>query len=92
MLQGNIQTILEELTQLRERLYSQRSLPTELVKSLRNDILAKSKDVLSEKLIKELHAIILQGIDQSNAGVYRKHHVMISGASHTPSSHIEIPQ
>src|SRR5699024_5481396 len=54
--------------------------------------IVKSKEILSERLIKELHAIILHGIDQSNAGVYRKHNVMISGASHTPPSHIEVPQ
>src|SRR5690625_5808128 len=49
----------------------------------------KSKEFLSERLIKELHAIILYGIDQSNAGLYRKHNVIISGASHTPPNHIE---
>src|SRR5690625_7909753 len=52
----------------------------------------ESKEILSERLSKDLHAIILYGIDQSNAGLYRKHNVIISGASHTPPNHIEVPQ
>ncbi len=145
-MQGNIQAILGELTQLKEKVHVQRPLPSELVKNLRKDFLVKStfhsnaiegntltihetkailedgitivgksmrehleainhkqaiilteeivknKDVLSEILIKELHAIILHGIDQSNAGTYRKHDVIISEASHTPPSYIEVPQ
>ena|SRR5690625_367841 len=145
-MQGNMQSIFGKLTRLKEKLYLQRPLPSELVKSLRNDFLVKStyhsnaiegntltvyetkailedgitiagksmrehleainhkqaiilteefvksKEILSERLIKELHAIILYGIDQSNAGLYRKHNVIISGASHTPPNHIEVPQ
>src|SRR5690625_3612794 len=137
-MQGNMQTILGKLTRLKEKLYLQRSLPSELVRSLRNDFLVKStyhsnaiegntltvyetkailedgitiagksmrehleainhkqaiilteeivknKETLSERSIKELHAIILYGIDQPNAGLYRKHNVIISGANHTP--------
>src|SRR5699024_10974356 len=133
-MQGNIQAILRELTQLKERVHVQRPLPSELVEGLRKDFLVKStyhsnaiegntltiyetkailedgitiagksmrehleainhkqaiilseeivkrKETLSERLMKELHAIILHGIDQSNAGMYRKHDVMISGA------------
>src|SRR5690625_979606 len=141
-MQGNMQTILGKLTRLKEKLYLQRSLPSELVRSLRNDFLVKStyhsnaiegntltvyetkailedgitiagksmrehleainhkqaiilteeivknKDALSEILIKELHAIILHRIDQSNAGTYRKHDVLRSGASHTPPRYL----
>lgn len=54
--------------------------------------IVKNKEVVSERLIKELHAIILHGIDPSNAGVYRKHDVIISGASHTPPSYTVVPQ
>src|SRR5699024_6416944 len=54
--------------------------------------IVKNKETLSERLIKELHAIILYGIDQSNAGLNRKHNVIISGANHTPPNHIEVPQ
>lgn len=51
-----------------------------------------SKENLSERLIKELHAIILHGIDQTNAGLYRNQNVIISGASHTPPDPIVVPQ
>ncbi len=145
-MQDNIQTILGELTQLKEKLQLIRPLPSEVFHSLRNDFLVKStyhsnaiegntltvyetkailedgitiagksmrehleainhkqaiilteeivknKETFSERLIKEIHAIILHGIDQSNAGLYRKHNVIISGASHTPPNHIEVPQ
>lgn len=146
MMQYNIQTILEKLTQLKDELDLQPPLPSELVKSLRKDFLVKStyhsnaiegntltlyetkailedgitiagksmrehleainhkqaiiltedivnnKDVLSERLIKELHAIILHGIDQLSAGRYRNENVIISGANHTPPNAIAIPQ
>src|SRR5699024_7315481 len=38
---------------------------------LTEDIISNHED-LSEKLIKEIHAIILHGIDKAKAGVYRK--------------------
>lgn len=51
--------------------------------SLLEDIV-KNKESFSERLIKDLHAIILRGIDQENAGSYRKNKVLISGAVHIP--------
>lgn len=39
---------------------------------------------LSEKVIKDIHALILRGIDKDNAGVYRKMPFMISGSKHNP--------
>ena len=39
---------------------------------------------ISERLIKEIHAIILHGIDRDNAGKYRAVPVMISGSKHLP--------
>lgn len=41
---------------------------------------------LTEQTIKDIHAIILRGIDSSNAGVYRQVKVLISGATHIPPS------
>ena len=46
---------------------------------------------LSEWNIKSIHALILQGIDSSNAGKYRQENVVISGARHIPPRHLEIP-
>lgn len=52
----------------------------------------KNKIELSERDIKDLHSIILHGIDRSNAGVYRNDNVIISGASHTPPDFLVVPQ
>ncbi len=38
----------------------------------------------SEKVIKDIHGIILQGIDRDNAGRYRSVPVAISGSRHIP--------
>lgn len=39
---------------------------------------------ISERTIKEIHALVLHGIDRENAGRYRNVPVMISGSSHLP--------
>lgn len=39
---------------------------------------------ITERVIKELHYLILKGIDRSNAGVYRTVPVFISGSTHVP--------
>lgn len=46
--------------------------------------IVKTKEPFSERVIKDLHGIILRGIDQENAGTYRKNKVLISGAVHIP--------
>lgn len=46
--------------------------------------IVKKKERFSERIIKDLHGIILRGIDQENAGSYRKNKVLISGAIHIP--------
>jgi len=40
---------------------------------------------LSEYVLKQIHGIILYGIDRENAGVYRKLPVAIAGSKHLPS-------
>lgn len=52
----------------------------------------KNKEVLSERLIKDIHAIVLQGIDKNNAGAYRKVDVRISGSKHMPPSNYRLPE
>lgn len=52
----------------------------------------QNKEPLSEWQIKNLHRIVLKGIDDENAGVYRNQQVFISGAKHTPSSHYRIQE
>ena len=45
---------------------------------------AKQDIEISERTIKEIHALILHGIDRENAGKYRTVPVMISGSTHMP--------
>ena len=46
--------------------------------------IAKQDIEISERTIKEIHALILHGIDRGNAGRYRTVPVMISGSTHIP--------
>lgn len=46
--------------------------------------IVQREEQLTEWQIKEIHSIVLKGIDFENAGHYRECSVMISGAVHTP--------
>lgn len=46
--------------------------------------LVKDKIPPSERIIKQIHSIILRGIDRDNAGKYRSVPVAISGSRHVP--------
>ena len=46
--------------------------------------IAKQDIEISERTIKEIHALLLNGIDRENAGRYRTVPVMISGSAHMP--------
>lgn len=46
--------------------------------------IAKQDIEISERTIKEIHSLILHGIDRDNAGKYRTVPVMISGSTHMP--------
>lgn len=54
--------------------------------------LVQYNDELSEIDIKNIHAIVLKGIDNENAGRYRTENVIISGASHIPPDAIIVPE
>lgn len=56
------------------------------------DGLTKDKSEISEWNIKGLHQLILKGIDDDNAGRYRNHNVIISGAKHRPPEYIKVPE
>lgn len=45
---------------------------------------AKNSIEISERTIKEIHALVLHGINRENAGSYRSVPVMISGSTHMP--------
>lgn len=54
--------------------------------------IVQKKETLSEWQIKNLHRLVLKGIDDEYAGVYRKEQVFISGAKHIPPAHFLIPE
>lgn len=45
---------------------------------------------LSQRTMKDIHAIVMQGIDRTTAGKYRNTAALITGANHTPPSHEKI--
>lgn len=47
---------------------------------------------LLEWNIKNLHALILKGIDNQNAGKYRQEKVVISGATQKPVDYVQVPE
>lgn len=49
--------------------------------------LVQSENVLTERMIKNIHSLVLKNIDDQNAGQYRKENVLISGATHRPPAH-----
>lgn len=46
--------------------------------------LAQNKTPITEYTLKQLHGLVLRGIDKTNAGKYRSVNVMISGSAHKP--------
>ncbi|WP_281890531.1 Fic family protein [Paenibacillus sp. YYML68] len=48
------------------------------------------QEPLSEWQSKNIHRLILKGIDDENAGMYRKENVIISGATHIPPDYIQV--
>ncbi|MRM85974.1 Fic family protein [Riemerella anatipestifer] len=52
--------------------------------------ISKRNEPITERVINEIHALILAGIDNTNAGKYRTVQVMISGAKHTPPPPYEV--
>lgn len=55
------------------------------------EALVSNKEPLTEWNIRNIHSLILRGIDNVNAGKYRTENVVISGAKHIPPKHHEIP-
>jgi len=47
--------------------------------------------IFDRKTLLDIHALILQGIDRSNAGVYRRANVRISGSRHICPAYEKIP-
>ncbi|NOU63318.1 Fic family protein [Paenibacillus sp. LMG 31461] len=49
------------------------------------------QEPLSEWQIKSIHRLILKGIHDEDAGIYRKENVLISGARHIPPDALQVP-
>lgn len=54
------------------------------------DIVAKA-EALSEWQIRNIHSLVLKGIDADEAGRYRRENVVIAGASTTPPDFMHLP-
>lgn len=54
--------------------------------------LASRKGKVTERNVKEIHSLILKGIDSDYAGRYRDIQVRITGSSHTPPGPLLLPQ
>ena len=54
--------------------------------------LVQQKKPVSESLIKNIHSLVLRGIDSQNAGVYRRLPVAISGSKHIPPQPWLVPK
>lgn len=53
--------------------------------------LVREQTPLSESLVKQLHGLILRGIDRDNAGCYRNVPVMIAGSRYVPPQPWAVP-
>ena len=56
------------------------------------DDLVKTENPINEWNIKSIHQLILKGIDNDNAGQYRKENVIIKGAVHIPPDYLQLPE
>ncbi|WP_147533283.1 Fic family protein [Bacillus marasmi] len=54
--------------------------------------IVQKKEPFSEWQIKNIHRLVLKGIDDENAGVYRNQQVFIAGAKHVPPTYFLIKE
>ncbi|GIP17453.1 cell division protein Fic [Paenibacillus montaniterrae] len=52
--------------------------------------IVRKEEPMSQWQIKNIHRLILKGINDDYAGVYRDQQVLIAGASHTPPPHYQL--
>lgn len=50
--------------------------------------IVRNEEKLTEWQIKNIHRLVLKGIDDENAGQYRRQNVIISGAKHVPPDYL----
>jgi len=54
--------------------------------------IVQKNERMTEWTIKSIHRLVLKGIQDKNAGVYRKENVLIGGASHRPPDHVAVQE
>ncbi|MCY1036742.1 Fic family protein [Corallococcus sp. BB11-1] len=54
--------------------------------------LARKDTVLGERDVREMHGIVLRGIEPEDAGVYRRINVRIGGTQHVPPEAFRVPE
>ena len=54
--------------------------------------LVTAGSILNENIIKDIHSLVLRGIDRENAGKYRSVPVAISGSRHEPPQPWQVPK
>ena len=52
---------------------------------------AQANTPLTESMVKQLHALVLRGVDRDNAGRYRTLPVLIAGSRHVPPQPWQVP-
>lgn len=52
--------------------------------------LVQSKTELSDRILKDIHALVLRGIDKENAGKYRNVNVKIAGSRFMPTDSVKV--
>jgi len=53
--------------------------------------LVRRQEPFTERILKQIHALVLHGIDHGNAGCYRTVSVLISGSRHVPPDPLQVP-
>lgn len=54
--------------------------------------IVQEQERLTESTIKSINRLVLKGIQDENAGVYRKENVLIGGATHRPPDHLVVQE
>lgn len=55
------------------------------------EVVVREQEPLSERLVREVHRLVLRNIDDEHAGRYRPLNVTIAGAAHTPPDFAQVP-
>lgn len=90
--------MFKDINEKKQLLDTRRPLPEHTVKSIREHLevinhrdailfveeIVKNNEPLTEWQIKNIHRLVLKGIDDIYAGTYRDQQVMIAGAKHMP--------